>query len=140
MASGVRGDIAGGTIRAQIPRFQERGLDLRHCFPGTVNVSIAPRVFAVVNPQYTFREVRWAADLPPEDFSFSVCRIVLEGVTHGGYVYYPHPETKPRHFQPATVVEVLAPFVEGISPTTPVTLDVNPLEIRVVAAGVSGRM
>ncbi len=132
VASGGCSAFPEGTIRAQIPLFLERGLDLSHCFPGTLNVSIAPRTLILIEPQYTFRQVRWAANHPAEDFSFSACRISCHGVTQPGYVYYPHPETKPQHFQPPYVVEILAPFIEGVAYESPVTIELNPAEVRVV--------
>lgn len=131
VASGVSGEIAGGTVPRQIPIFRERGLDLSHCFPGTLNISIAPMAFILADPRYTFRGVRWSSDSPPEDFSFSPCRVSFEAVTTDGYVYYPHPETKPRHFQAPSVIEVLAPFIEGIAVGSSVTLHVDPREVRV---------
>ena len=31
-----------------------------------------------------------------------------------GKIYYPHPDTKPEHFQQADVLELLLPYVEGL--------------------------
>ncbi|MEO0756565.1 MAG: hypothetical protein AAFY78_06785 [Cyanobacteria bacterium J06648_16] len=106
-----------GTLRLQIPVFARLGIDLAAYYPGTINLSIAPCEYTVVQPQRTFRNVRWAPDRPAEDFSFFDCEIVLgkEKKTVKGLVYYPHPETKPEHFQDAQTLEVLAPYVETLT-------------------------
>jgi hypothetical protein len=33
----------------------------------------------------------------------------------GGYIYWPHPETKPEHFQDPHTVEILAPGLDGVA-------------------------
>ena len=33
-----------------------------------------------------------------------------------GWIYYPHPETKERHWQPPTTLELLAPRLSGVEP------------------------
>ena len=103
-----------GTIEMQRPRFLERGLDLSAYHPATLNVSIAPLTFEMVAPRYTFRGVRWTEQIPAEDFSFSPCELAFGGRMYPALVYYPHPETKPAHFQSPSTLEILAPFVEGI--------------------------
>lgn len=129
VASGADGSEPG-TVAVQIPHFQSRGLDLSACFAGTINVSIAPRRWAMIDARHTFREVAWSPDVPAETFSFSPCRIVTAEGEVEGYVYYPHPETKPDHFHPPTVVEVIAPFVKGIAPGSPVELLLDPAEVK----------
>ncbi len=129
VASGVRGNIPGGTIRPQILLFKERGLDLSPCFAGTLNVSIAPHSYALREPQYVFRGLRWSPDSPAEDFSITPCVVTFEDRSVDGYVYYPHPDTKPRHFQPPSVIEVIAPLIEGIAYGSPVRLEVDPSEV-----------
>ncbi len=131
VASGVRGAFPGGTIRAQIPLFGKRGLDLSHCYPGTLNVSVAPLALVLVHPAYTFRGVRWASNHAAEDFSFSACRISCGDVVEEGFIYHPHPETKPQHFQPPSIVEVMAPFIEGLAYGSSVIVDINPAEVHV---------
>ena len=46
-----------------------------------------------------FKQVKWHPDCAPEDFSFFVARMALdeEGAAEpvDGYIYRPHPETKP---------------------------------------------
>jgi hypothetical protein len=115
-------DHPGGTLAEQIPLFLERGLDLRGFHRGTVNVDIAPLRLVVVDPAFTFSDVAWTDRIPPETFSFLHCALVVDGESHPGWVYVPHPETKVEHHQAPSVVEVIAGFVEGLSPGTVVRL------------------
>ena len=117
VASGENGDprFPGGTIRMQLPFFKARGLDLSRFHPATVNVDIAPCAYRVVAPRHTFRQVAWHPTAPAEDFAFidvEVLGLGPEPVT--GFIYYPHPETKPCHFQKASVLELLLPFVPSL--------------------------
>ena len=133
VASGQADDAPeGGTIAAQLPHFRARGLDLSHCFPGTLNVSIAPRRWAMVDPAETFAGVRWSETVPAETFSFSPCGVEAGDRQVEGFVYYPHPETKPGHFHPPTIIEILAPFIEGLHHGSPLTLllDTHQLSLR----------
>lgn len=122
----------GGTIDLQRPYFMQRGLDLSNMFGGTLNVSIAPRTFCMVNPSITFTGVNWSPLIPPEDFSFSPCTIKHGEHTVSGLVYYPHPATKKQHFQDASCVEVLAPFLQGAQYGDPVLLSLDIREISVL--------
>lgn len=103
-----------GSIALQAPFFRERGLDLGGYFLGTVNVDVGPYEFVMQQPVYCFRQVGWWGEIPPEDFSFQVCRLGVGEVLYKGLVYYPHPETKPAHEQRPSVVEVLVEWVEGL--------------------------
>jgi hypothetical protein len=102
-------------LEKQIPFFKERGLDLNHFHLGTLNISIAPKRFEMHNPRYTFPLVRWTDLHPPETFSFSSCKVRFKGQEYDGLVYYPHPETKIRHFQDPSVIEILAEFIPQLS-------------------------
>ncbi len=119
VASGQGGDprFPGGTLRMQLPHFQERGLDLSPYYPGTLNLSIAPLQYEVVSPKLTFRQVKWCATEPAEDFSFFDCEIrpAHQKEFVAGLIYFPHPDTKPEHFQPPDVLEVLAPRLTDLS-------------------------
>ena len=99
-----------GSIIMQTPFFLERGLAIRPYYPATLNVSIAPKRFKMVNPEWTFRDVAWFEGCC-ETFSFSQCKVVLGGKEVEGIIYFPHPETKPDHFQDDSVLEILAPFL-----------------------------
>jgi hypothetical protein len=104
-----------GTIRAQLPHFRARGVDLTSCFPGTLNVSIAPHRLVMRRPRHTLAAPEWWPGVT-ETFSFSPCRLLRPGGTVDGFIYYPHPETKPEHHQPPTTVEIVAPFIGDLEP------------------------
>jgi hypothetical protein len=132
VASGSSTDYPYGTIEKQMPFFKELGLDLTRFYPGTLNVSIAPRRFALLRPEYTFRQVAWTELHPPEDFSFSPCKIRFIGRKYAGYIYYPHPETKIRHFQNPSLIEVIAEHIPNMAYGDQVELEVNSQEIRLI--------
>jgi hypothetical protein len=70
--------------------------------------------------------VKWADDAPPEDFSFFDCRVVCEtGQRVNGLIYYPHPETKPEHFQDPATLEVLTEFIEGLNYGMAIELEID---------------
>ena len=117
VASGLNGNprFPGGTLRMQFPHFLALGLDLRAFHLGTLNVSIAPLRYRVGRARHTFTRVKWHPTEPAEDFSFfdvTVIRPQEPPVT--GLIYYPHPDTKPEHFQASDVLELLLPFMEGL--------------------------
>jgi hypothetical protein len=128
VASGRNGDprFPGGTIAMQSPHFRALGLDLSPFFSGTLNVSLAPLRYRVIRPRLTFRQVRWHPTEPAEDFSFFDVRLRVGDASPwvGGLIYFPHPDTKPAHFQAAGVLELLLPRVEGLGVGTRVTLAV----------------
>jgi hypothetical protein len=99
----------------QIPHFLERGVDLRSFHPATLNVSVAPRAIRLARPDITLREVRWHLTEPAEDFSFAGCRLHAGGEVVDALVYRPHPETKPEHFQSPDTIELMAPWVDGLT-------------------------
>lgn len=118
VASGLNGNphFPGGTLRMQMPYFLALGLDLSTFHLGTMNVSIAPLEYRVIKPRLTFRSVRWHPTEPAEDFSFFDVRLLRpDAPPVDGLIYFPHPETKPAHFQQADVLELLMPFVEGLN-------------------------
>jgi hypothetical protein len=121
VASGNNGDprFPGGTVRMQLPHFRSLGLDLSQYYPGTLNVSIAPRQYRVLRPRVTFKAVKWHPTEPAEDFSFFDVRLLRDDAPHvDGLIYHPHPDTKPEHFQKPDVLELLFPFIEGLSVAT----------------------
>jgi CTP-dependent riboflavin kinase len=128
VASGRNGDprFPSGTVRMQTPFFKALGLDLAAYFPGTVNVSVAPRRYQLVQPRITFRAVKWHPAVPAEDFSFFDTRVVRAGhATVEGLIYFPHPQTKPEHFQQPDVLELLLPFTEGLGLGTEIRIAVR---------------
>jgi hypothetical protein len=127
VASGINRDVRfpGGTIRMQAPHFLERGLDLSTYHSATLNVSIAPWRYRVMHPRYTFSSVKWHPTEPAEDFSFFDVTISLAGGTPvTGLIYFPHPATKPEHFQQPDVLELLLPWINGLDYGMKVTLEV----------------
>ena len=117
VASGQNGNprFPGGTLRMQAPCFKALGLDLETYHPGTLNVSIAPRSYRVGMARHTFHQVKWHPTEPAEDFSFFDVRLIRpDGNSVNGLIYFPHPETKPEHFQQPDVLELLFPLLEGI--------------------------
>jgi CTP-dependent riboflavin kinase len=119
-----------GTIALQMPHFQRLGLNLSDCYPGTLNVNIAPVKFELLQPAYTFPDLRWIEGFDRETFSFCHCKIEFQNQSHSGWIYYPHPETKIGHHQPPTLVEVLAPRIAGIGYGDRVVLLTRPNEIQ----------
>ncbi len=107
-------DYPYGSLEKQIPLFKERDLDLERFYFGTLNVSTAPYTFKMVAPEYTFWQVNWIDLYPPEDFSFSRCRRRFRDDEYAGYVYYPHPEAKKRHFESASILEIISVYIPGI--------------------------
>ena len=131
VASGPSKDYPYGTLEKQIPLFKQRGLDLERFYYGTLNVSIAPLVFEMVKPAYTFRQVAWTDLHPPEDFSFSACMLRFKGGEYAGYVYYPHPETKARHFENASLLEIITTAIPGIQYGDQVEVELNANEVHI---------
>jgi hypothetical protein len=132
VASGPSKDYPYGSLEKQFPLFKELGLDLRGFYRGTLNISIAPQTFEMVAPANTFRQVAWTDLHPPEDFSFSACKIKFKEEEYSGYVYYPHPETKKRHFENASILEIISTLIPGIKYGEQVEVEVNGGEIRIV--------
>lgn len=134
VASGLDPDCPypGGSISTQRPVFLRHGLDLSGYHMGTLNVDISPRTFRMRSPSIVLRGIRWTDLHPPEDFSFSNCELETDRTKVAGLIYFPHPETKERHFQSDTVVEVLAPFVFGLTYGSAVVLHVNAEQVDII--------
>lgn len=132
VASAPSKDYPYASLERQKPLFKARGLDLDSCFLGTLNISIAPQRWEMLKPQYTFRGIAWTDLHPPEDFSFSACRVRYEGKGYDGWVYHPHPETKIRNFETSSIIEVIAGFIPAIGYGSSVELAVRAKEIRIL--------
>lgn len=132
VASGRASDspFAGGTIALQAPHFAARGLDLSPFVAATVNLDLAPARLVLDRPRWRLEDVRWTEVHGPETFSFVDCTVRWRGQELGGLVYVPHPETKPMHQQPATVVELLLPRLRGLVPGAELELEVAPGQAR----------
>ena len=133
VASGPSKDYPYGALDRQRPIFKARGLDLSGYFNGTLNIDISPFTFTMVKPEFTFQHVEWTDLHPPEHFSFSHCRVVFKDIEYNGWVYYPHPETKLRHFQNPSLLEVIAKPITGIGYGDEIDVFLNSDEIAVNA-------
>jgi len=122
-----------GTLEKQKPCFKALGLDLDHFYNGTLNLSLSPNRFEMTNPEITFEHVEWTDLHPPETFSFSRCSLLYNGTLYTGWVYYPHPETKIRHFENPSILEILTTYVPGIRYGDEVEIELNRDEITVIA-------
>ena len=135
VASGPSKDYPYGALDRQRPIFTARGLDLNEYFNGTLNIDIRPVTFEMLKPKFTFQHVEWTDLHPPEHFSFSRCKVIFKNTEYDGWVYYPHPETKLRHFQNPSLLEVIAQEITGIKYGDGLDVLVNQDEIRVVEKG-----
>lgn len=135
VASGTADDspYPAGTIAMQTPYFQALGLDLAGYFPGTLNLSIAPSTFRWIAPAITFQGVAWTDRHPPEDFSFSPCQVRYGDRTYRGLIYYPHPDTKQRHFQSPSILEVIAEPIASVTYGDRLTLAYDGAQMAVMA-------
>ena len=117
VASGLNNNprFPGGTLRMQMPFFRELGLDLSVFHIGTVNIRIASFRYQVVRAKHTFLNLKWHSIEPTEDFSFFDVTVSHGKFSINGLIYFPHPETKPEHFQPPDSLELLLPFVPGLA-------------------------
>ena len=119
VASGRSADTPypAGTIAMQTPVFRQSGIDLSDCWPVTINLSFAPLELRLKDPDHCFQQLHWTDLHPPETFSFWRIGLITEfGQRASGWIYLPHPETKQRHWQSSSTLEVLAPFLDGLVP------------------------
>ncbi len=136
----------GGTIRLQIPKFRELGLDMESYFggkvdeafvAGTLGCDISPRKMTILRPEYYLKSVRWTDKFDherpgfAEDFHLSEAAIRFDGKSFRALIYIPAPETKPAHFHPPTTIEVIAQKIDGIRYGDRVTLLYAPEAIRI---------
>lgn len=139
VASGLNGDarFPGGTIAMQMPFFRKLGLDLSAFHPATLNVSITPLKYETRRARHTFRQVRWHPVEPAEDFSFFDAAILRPGTPDDwvrAFVYRPHPETKPAHFQPPDSLELLASeWIAGLTYGDRLEIRVDPGQLAIPA-------
>lgn len=131
VASGLNGDprFPSGTIAMQREHFARLGLDLGDYYQGTLNLSIKPQRHRVIRPLRTFEHLKWHPTEPAETFSFFNARLQQSEQTYNALIYLPHPETKPKHFQAVGVLEVLAPWIEGLEYGLTVDLAIDPAQM-----------
>lgn len=134
VASGQANDprYPKGTIAMQTPVFANRGVNLEPYFPGTINISIHPHQYTVRSAKYTLRDVKWTAGELTEDFSFFDCRLIWDDCrTQAGLIYYPHPETKPEHFQSPDILEIITHYIDGLQYGDSLIVAVNPTQLEI---------
>jgi hypothetical protein len=124
-----------GSIVMQTPHFKRQGLDLTayfggDFFKGTLNVSIEPLIWEIVKPEYTMRDVRWTDQQPAENFFLSPAALAYRGQSYRAMLYIPDPATKPAHFNPPYIVDVLAAPITGIGYGSEVELSYNSAAVR----------
>ncbi len=82
---------------------------------GTLNLDISPYSYDLGRPSFSFSDIKWSKDLPPENFSFFACSLInpldKNKKVYPSFVYWPHPSTKPGFEQPSGVLEILAPYI-----------------------------
>jgi hypothetical protein len=120
-----------GTLEMQLPFFKDLGLDISKYYLGTLNISISPKEFKLIHPEYTFRNVKWSPEHDAEDFSFSRCQIIFNGSKYDALIYYPHPETKINHFQNPSVIEVIAVPIPDIKYGSSLLVEINTTEVGI---------
>ncbi len=111
-----------GSIAMQMPFFKALGLDLTDCWSGTLNLSIAPHSWSLLRADYCFEHLAWTALHPPETFSFLRLQLRWQDRLVAAWLYHPHPETKAAHHQSGSVMEIIAPRMEGLGYGDTVTI------------------
>lgn len=134
VASGMAKDtpFPDGTLKMQLPIFKKLGFDLQDVYPATLNIHLGSIKFRMIAPEYKFVDVRWYSKHVPETFSFSRCRVIYKQKVVDGWIYYPHPETKIKHFKDSSTLEILAPYIEGIRYGESVKVDIDETEIQLL--------
>lgn len=133
VASRPSKDYPYSALEKQKPLFKALGLDLYGYFNGTLNISIAPLIFEMTAPEFTFPLVEWTDLHPPETFSFSRCIVVYKNIEYPGWVYYPHPETKRNHYQNPSLLEVITKRIPEIKYGDSLEVGIDPKEITLRA-------
>ncbi len=134
VASGRASDspYPAGTIALQSPHFARCGLDLGDCHPGTLNLAFSGGSWRLQDPLLLVERLDWTPLHPPETFSFWPCRLRSSAGETSAWIYWPHPETKERHFQPPDRLELLAPWMAGVAPGDRLELGVDGRRCRLV--------
>ncbi|WP_371185086.1 hypothetical protein [Thalassotalea maritima] len=132
IASGKARDCPyiGGSISQQLPFFKRIGIDITGLYSGTINIDISPYQLALTHPDQQIEKLAWYPGVEPETFSFCHCSLAFAERCYQALIYYPHPETKPAHFHPAHIVEVLAPYIDGIAYGQKVWLSLSPNHVN----------
>lgn len=129
----------GGTLRMQIPCFSAAGFDLAGYFDGdffcgSLNLSVAPALVRLKQPEVFLPGIKWSPVFPAENFYLSPAQILHHGVAHRALLYIPDPATKVDHFPAPSLVEVIAQPVAGLRYDDQTTLIYNPEAIEIEQA------
>lgn len=127
VASGIANDprFNEGTITAQLPYFKALGLNLEGFHRATLNAKFDCRAIELNCYDYCFKQVKWHADIPAEDFKFARCRIIAHDKCYCALIYQPQVNTKIAHFQQANELELLAPFIKHVNYGDILLLDIS---------------
>jgi hypothetical protein len=140
VASGYGNDprFPGGTIRPQLPALRASIPDFDQylggsAFAGTINVRLdGVRRVVPGEPDFRIGPVPWTDVFPPEIFLISRAMLRIRGQEQPAFLYIPDPATKPGHYQPSDVIELLAGFLLGLTYGDPVELGYAPQALHAV--------
>jgi hypothetical protein len=133
VASKASGKYPQGTLSLQYPIFKELGLDLGHCYAGTLNLSIAPNYYKIHAARFNLKNVDWyPARGKTEDFLICDCAIYTENGYVIGYIYQPDPQTKIEHFDDPQSLQVISPFIQNLTDTKPICIYLCSSQIRII--------
>lgn len=138
VASGQATDspYPAGTIALQAPLFREQGIDLSPYRFATLNLDFAPGEWRLRDPDHRVEQLCWTDRHPPETFSFWRCRLRRPerdpAAELPALIYHPHPQTKRAHHQRPSLLEVLAPPLEAVSPGERFALELDPRRCRLI--------
>jgi len=121
-----------GSIKLQKPLFEERGFCMKDLYLATLNIDIPNHEFTIIKPSYHFENLKWEKDFPAETFSIVSCTLVYKKKQYDVYIYYPHVETKSDHIQKKSTLEILSPFVDGITYGDKVEVRIDMQTIQIV--------
>jgi hypothetical protein len=57
--------------------------------------------------------------------------LLYQDAKYDGLIYYPHPETKKKHFQNPSIIEIIAPSIPGIGYGNQIQVEYNSLEVKI---------
>lgn len=133
VASGKATDspYPAGSIVLQMPFFKNLGLDLSGFYPATLNLSIQPKRFEWLKPDFKFEQVKWIEGFPEETFWLAKCVIIFNNQEYPGWIYYPLPETKTQHYHSDQVLEIISMRIPGIQYGDKILLQYHPDKIYI---------
>lgn len=131
VASGLSGDarFPKGTIAPQLRFFKAAIADFEtwlggEAWPATINVALTSEAASPGTPDIAVGPVCWTEHFPPERFFMSRCLLIHKKDQHRVWLYIPDLATKPDHFQPRNLVEVLARQLPELNYDDPVELKI----------------